>query len=130
MTDGEAQMTEERLLEALDAWNKQDVELIISYFSDDATYHASFGPEPYGRSFSGKEKVREGVEAFVSAYPGGYFAETEVTVSGDHGSAEWVFVATNEDGEEVRIRGCDLLEFDGDLISTKNAFRKADGKEA
>jgi ketosteroid isomerase-like protein len=90
---------------------------------DDATYHASVGDEPLGRTYVGREQVREGFERFFSTYPDGVFTDTEVVVAGDQGSAEWTFVFSR-DGTQERIRGCDLFEFEGDLIKTKNAFRK------
>ena len=39
--------------------------------------------------------------------------------------AEWTFVVTTPDGQDVTTRGCDLFEFEGDKIRVKNAFRKA-----
>ena len=45
-------------------------------------------------------------------------------VAGDRGAAEWTFRATDDDGAAFEVRGCDLFEFDGDLIRVKNAFRK------
>jgi taurine dehydrogenase small subunit len=110
----------ERLAEALEAWNTRDPDRVVAYFSDDCVYHASFGPEFLGRSYTGREAVREGVRLFFERYPDGRFEGTEVFVAGERGAAEWTFVS----GEE-RVRGADLFEFDGDLIRVKNAFRKA-----
>ena len=45
-------------------------------------------------------------------------------VLGDRGAAERAFLATEADGGELRVRGCDLFEFEDGLIRTKNAFRK------
>ena len=59
-TSGRA-MTERRLAEALDAWNTGDVERVLEYMSEDCAYHASFGPELLGRSYRGREAVRQGV---------------------------------------------------------------------
>lgn len=112
-------MTAERLAEALEAWNLGDADRVLAYFAECCSYHASFGPELLGRSYEGRVAVREGVRAFFERYPGGRFEDTTVFVAGDRGAAEWTFVA---DG--VRVRGCDLFEFEGDLIRTKNAFRK------
>lgn len=117
-------MTEARLLEALEAWNTRDVNRVLEYLTDDCTYHASFGPELQGRSFVGRDAVREGVRLFFDRYPDGQFVDTEVIVADHRGTAEWTFKATLADGAELEVRGCDLLEFDGDLIKTKNAFRK------
>ena len=46
-------------------------------------------------------------------------------VSGDIGSFEWDFVATDANGKSVTTAGCDLLAFRGDKVIVKNAFRKA-----
>jgi uncharacterized protein (TIGR02246 family) len=112
-------VTAERLAEALEAWNTRDPDRVVAYFADDCAYHASFGPELLGRSYENRDAVREGVRAFFERYPDGRFEDTEVFVAGDRGAAEWTFVA-----EGVRVHGCDLFEFEGDLIRTKNAFRK------
>jgi uncharacterized protein (TIGR02246 family) len=117
-------MTEARLLEALAAWNTGDAERVLEFWSEDCVYHASFGPELMGRTFTGRDAVRDGIQEFFDRYPDGEFADTEVMVAGTRGAAEWTFRAIGPDGEEFEVRGCDLFEFDGDLIRVKNAFRK------
>jgi uncharacterized protein (TIGR02246 family) len=117
-------MTEERLHEALAAWNTADAERVLEFWSDDCVYFASFGPEFMGRTFAGRDAVREGIQEFFDRYPDGEFADTEVMVAGSRGAAEWTFRANGADGEPFEVRGCDLYEFDGDLIRVKNAFRK------
>jgi ketosteroid isomerase-like protein len=117
-------MTEERLREALAAWNTGDADHVLSFWSDDCVYFASFGPELMGRTFAGRDAAREGIQQFFDRYPDGEFADTEVMVAGASGAAEWTFRATGDDGQAFALRGCDLFEFDGDLIRVKNAFRK------
>jgi hypothetical protein len=117
-------VTPERLEEALAAWNTHDAEQVLAYFTADCAYHASFGPEALGRSYVGRGEVLDGVRRFFERYPDGRFEDTKVFTAGDRGAAEWTFVATEPDGAELRVCGCDLFEFDGDLIRTKNAFRK------
>jgi ketosteroid isomerase-like protein len=116
-------VTAERLAEALAAWNTRDADRVLAYFAGDCAYHASFGPEPLGRSYVGRAEVLRGVRAFFDRYPDGRFEDTRVFVAGDRGAAEWTFVA-GEGGGELRVCGADLFEFDGDLIRVKNAFRK------
>ena len=118
------EMTEARLHEALAAWNTGDADRVLEYWADDCVYHASFGPDLMGRTFTGRETCREGIQAFFDRYPDGEFGDTEVMVAGDRGAAEWTFRAKTGDGEPFEVRGCDLFEFDGDLIRVKNAFRK------
>jgi|1186.fasta_scaffold1012910_2 ketosteroid isomerase-like protein len=119
-----SEMTEARLHEALAAWNTGDAERVLAFWSEDCIYHASFGPELMGRSFIGLERARQGIQLFFDRYPDGVFADTEVMVAGDRGAAEWTFRAKDDDGAPFEVRGCDLFEFDGDLIRVKNAFRK------
>lgn len=117
-------MTPERLAEFGEAWNHHDVELVMSYMADGCSYYASFGSSASGTSYVGREQVREGVRKFFEAYPDGKFEDSSVFVFGDRGVAEWTFSATRPDGTVMRTRGCDLLEFEGDKVKTKDAFRK------
>jgi ketosteroid isomerase-like protein len=117
-------MTPEGLDEYLGAWNDHDVERIVSLMTDDCRYYGSVGPELLGREAVGRAAVRDAVAAFFAAVPDARFDEVESLVAGDRGFAEWTLVWTDADGEEQRVRGCDLFEFRGDRVRTKNAFRK------
>ena len=119
-----SEMTEDRLLEALAAWNTGDAERVLEFWSEDCIYHASFGPELLGATFTGRDAARDGIQAFFDRYPDGVFGDTEVIVAGTRGAAEWTFRAADDAGQPFEVRGCDLFEFDGDLIRVKNAFRK------
>lgn len=120
-------MTKDRLDAFGEAWNTHDVEAVLAYFRDDCAYYASFGPEHMGNAYRGKAGVREGVAAFFATYPDGHFSDATSVVCGDRGFSEWTFSATGPDGAPFSVRGCDLFVFDGDLIVTKNAFRKLRG---
>jgi hypothetical protein len=119
-----AKMTRERAAEFGAAWNSRNADLVASYFTADGSYHASVGPEPLGKSYFGRDEICRGVQAFFDRYPDGKFENLKVMVTGDVGTFEWDFVATGADGERERTAGCDLLEFVGDQVSKKNAFRK------
>ena len=125
MATRESTMTNERLDEFMEAWNAHDVERIVSYFTDDCVFHASVGPELTGATYAGRDEVRRGVAAFFERYPDGRFEDATSFVAGDKGASEWTFTWTGPGGEAVATRGCDLFEFEGDLIRVKNAFRKA-----
>ena len=88
---------------------------------------ASVGPDALGKSYFGKEQVRRGVQAFFDRFPGGKFGNLKVVVAGDIGTFEWDFVSADPSGQKVRIAGCDLLQFVGDKVAVKNAFRKQRG---
>jgi ketosteroid isomerase-like protein len=124
MATTETTMTTERLEAFMDAWNAHDVDAIVAFFADDCAFHASVGPELMGASHLGRDEVRRGVAAFFERYPDGRFEDASAFVAGDRGASEWTFVFSGPDGAEMAVRGCDLFEFDGDLIRVKNAFRK------
>lgn len=122
--EADISMTVERATEIAAAWNSGNPELVASFFTEDGTYHASIGPERLGRSFHGPKEIAEGVRAFFTKFPGGTFENLKVTVSGNVGIYEWDFVSTDAIGKRTSVAGCDLLEFRGEFLVSKNAFRK------
>jgi ketosteroid isomerase-like protein len=119
-----AKMTRERAEEFGAAWNSRNADLVASFFAEDGVYHASVGPDALGKTYIGKEHIRGGVQAFFDRYPDGKFENLKVVVAGEIGTFEWDFVATDSSGQRVRTAGCDLLQFVGDKVAVKNAFRK------
>lgn len=119
-----AEMTRDLLAEFGEAWNRHDPDLLMEYMADDCSYQASFGPELEGKNYAGREAVREGFARFFERYPDGRFVDSEIwAFDEDRAACVWTFVASDE-GRELRVRGCDLFEFDGPKIRRKNAFRK------
>ena len=120
-------MTVERATEFGSAWNSGDADLVASFFADDGIYHASVGPDRLGKTYVGRDEVRKGAKAFFDRFPDGKFENLKVVVQGNFGTFEWDFVASDASGKRVVTAGCDLLEFRGDTVTKKNAFRKALG---
>lgn len=117
-------MSMERATEFGEAWNSHDATLVVSYFAPEGEYHASVGTDRLGASYLGKDEVRRGVQTFFDRFPDGRFEDLRVNIAGNWGTFEWDFVYTNAEGEATSVAGCDLLEFTGDKILKKNAFRK------
>jgi ketosteroid isomerase-like protein len=55
------QVTVETLKELLDAFNEHDLDRIMEFFSDDATFDMPRGSEPWGTRCVGKDEVRKGL---------------------------------------------------------------------
>jgi hypothetical protein len=119
-----AQMSVERLTEFGESWNKNDPDLVASFFTEDGSLVAATGPEPEGRSYFGKDGVRQAVREFYAHYPGAQLQNTNIFVSGEVGILEWELVFPDGEGGETRIIGCDLLQLQGDLVHRKSAFQK------
>jgi ketosteroid isomerase-like protein len=115
----------EKLLEAFaDAWNRHDVEALISMMTDDGVFEASAGDHVNGERHEGQRAVRAAYEAVFVQYPDAHWADARHFVKGNRGVSEWIFTGTLNDGRRVEVTGCDLLTFRNGKIAVKNSFRK------
>ena len=115
----------EILREVLDAFNRHDLDGIMSYFADDAVFETPRGPDPWGRRFVGKEEVRRGLAARFEGIPNVRYEEDDHFACGDRGLSEWTITGTTLEGVAVKTRGCDIWTFDADgLIARKDSFWK------
>lgn len=117
-------VTVEMLEEILAAFNRHDLDAIMTYFSDDAVFESPRGPEPWGIRYVGKDAVREGLAARFSGIPDVSYSDDRHWVCGNQGLSEWRIRGTSTSGELVDHRGCDLWEFRDGLVVRKDSFWK------
>jgi ketosteroid isomerase-like protein len=108
----------------VDGFNAHDLDEIMVLFSDECVFESPRGPDPWGRRFSGKAAVREGLGARFTMIPDVHYGDGRHFVSGDRGASEWTLTGTTVDGVELEVRGCDLWTFRGDEIVVKDSFWK------
>lgn len=112
-------------LEAFNAaWNRHDIEALMSFMTADCVFHAVAGPELQGRSFFGAEAVRAGFQLAWQTFPDAQWLDGDHFVAGDRGVSESTFCGTRADGLRVEARMVDVFTFRGGRIAVKNAFRK------
>ena len=117
--------TVEGLRQVLDAFNRHDVEAIMSHFADDCVFDSPRGPEPWGRRFVGKEEVRRGLAARFEGIPDVHYADDDHFACGSRGVSEWTITGTTTDGERIEVRGCDLWTIGADgKLTRKDSFWK------
>jgi ketosteroid isomerase-like protein len=120
-TDGEL----EKLLAAFaDAWNRHDVDVVMSMMTDDGVFEASAGNHVNGERHEGQQAVRAAYAAVFAQYPDAHWGNARHFVKGDRGVSEWTFTGTLKDGKRVEVTGCDLFTFRNGKIAVKNSFRK------
>ena len=107
-----------------DAWNQHDVEALMSFMTDDCQFHAVAGPDLLGRSFVGRDQVREGFEMAWKTFPDAAWEDGDHFVCGDRGVSETTFKGTKADGSRVEARMVDVFTFKDGKIAVKNAYRK------
>jgi len=125
MTTGVTGQVETDLLQAFaDAWNRHDIEALMSFMADECSFNSSTGPDVLGTHYEGREQVREGYEWFLDNFPDGQWLNARHFVSGDRGVSEWTFTATAPDGAHIEANGCDIFTFRDGKIAVKDSFRK------
>ena len=118
------QVTIEFLEKFAEAWTGHDIDLLMSFMSDNPMFQLSSGPNIDGMKYSGLENVKQGFQAVLDKFPDGKWIEDSHFVAGDRGVSEWTFTATDNEGIESKVRGCDIFTFEEGKISVKNSFRK------
>ncbi len=108
-----------------DAWNRHDIEALMSFMSDDCEFRSAAGDEACGARHVGRDAVRKAFAAAWAAVPDAQWTRGKHFVQGDFGVSEWTFTGTATDGSRIETDGVDLFSFVGAKIRTKNAFRKA-----
>ena len=123
-TDVSGEVTVEYLKAFGDAWNRHDVEELMSFMADDCLFQLSVGPDVDGTRYVGRDQVRAGYEVVLASFPDGHWGDDSHFVAGDRGVSEWTFTATGPDGQPIEVRGCDVFTFRDGKIAVKNSFRK------
>lgn len=107
-----------------EAWNRHDIEALMSFMADNCEFHAVAGPDLMGRSFIGREAVREGFQLAWQTFPDAAWLDGVHFVCGDRGVSETTFKGTKADGSRIEARMVDVFTFVDGKIAVKNAFRK------
>lgn len=112
-------------LDALaEAFNRHDVDAVMSMMTEDCVYLASVGDEAEGRRIVGKSAVRQAFADFFKTIPDARWNEPRHFIAGDRGCSEWRFTCTQQDGRKVNAVGCDLFHFRDGKVQLKSSMRK------
>ena len=122
----EMTVTEETLKQILDAFNRHDLDAIMEFFSDDCSFDFPRGPESYGQRFIGKTQVREALAGRFKGIPDVHYGDDRHWISSDakQGVSEWTLTGTNTAGVKIKVRGCDLWEFENGKVTRKDSYWK------
>ena len=124
MANAAVHITTEFLQAFADAWNRHDIDALMSFMTDDCVFEASAGPEVCGERFEGREAVRGAFAGVWVSFPDAHWGHARHFVCGDRGVSEWTFTGTRQDGTRLEVHGCDLFTFRDGRILLKNSYRK------
>lgn len=109
-------------LEFLDAFNRNDLDAVMGFFSDDAVYE-----ELHGKVNEGRDAIRTAFEPqFDGAFGEMKFIEDDTFIDDVGGKimSSW-FLELVLENEPMTLHGLDLLEFRGRELVRKQTFCKA-----
>ena len=106
------------------AWNRHDLDALMSMMADDCVFDASAGPDVNGQRSEGQDAVRAAYAAVFAAFPDAQWRNPRHFITGDRGVSEWTFTGTQRDGRRVEVNGCDVFTFRDGKIAVKNSYRK------
>jgi len=117
-------VTAETLARFGDAWNRHDIDSLMSFMTDDCIFETVAGPDVCGSRHVGREAVRKAFASAWESFPDAQWKNGNHWVAGDRGVSESTFVGTALDGSRVEANMVDLFVFRDGKIHVKNAFRK------
>ena len=108
----------------LEAFNRHDLDAIMSYFAEECVFYMPRGKGPRGDQYTGKAEVRAGLAKRFEGLPDVHYGEDRHWACGDFGVSEWTLTGTTPAGKRIEVRGVDLLEFAAGKITRKDSFWK------
>jgi steroid delta-isomerase-like uncharacterized protein len=124
MSEADYEVTAETLQAFADAWNRHDIDALMSFMTGNCIFEASAGPEACGTRSAGRQAVRAAFAEVWATFPDAHWGNALHFVCGDRGVSEWTFTGTHRDGTRVEVQGCDLFTFRDGKIAVKNSYRK------
>jgi ketosteroid isomerase-like protein len=123
-TDDPPTVTVAMLERMLAAFNAHDLDAIMQFFAEDCQLFMPRGKEPWGTRYAGKAAVREGLGTRFAGLPDVHYGEDRHWVAGDLGASTWLLTGTTRSGEQIKVRGVDLLELHDGKVITKDSYWK------
>ena len=113
------------LLDAItDAYNRNDIDAVMSFFAKDAVFDHASGPDINGTRFEGLETIRGIFQGLFNNVESVQWAPIDTRISGDKAYCEFHRIAKLKSGEVQDFLNIDFLTFRDGLIIHKDTFYK------
>jgi len=111
--------------EITEAFNRHDVDAVMSHFADDGVFLLARGDKPWGRQLEGKAEIRAFLANRFAEIPDMHWETTSRWSVGNRAASEWIVRATLPSGEKMEVAGCDLYQFRGNQMVRKDTYWKS-----
>ncbi len=118
-------LTAQDLADTFDAFNRHDIDAVMTHFAEDCVFYTVGGDEKFGNKIEGKEAIAAAFSAVWGGMKDAHWDHHSHFVHGDRAVSEWTFSGTDANGMRVEAEGADLFTVrDGQLV-VKQALRKS-----
>ena len=118
-------LTAQDLADTFDAFNRHDVDAVMTHFADDCVFYTVGGDAAYGAKIEGAQAIANAFSAVWAGMKDAHWDHHSHFVAGDRAVSEWTFSGTGADGMRVEAQGADLFTLRDGKIVVKQALRKA-----
>ena len=116
------------LLESItDAYNRNDIDDVMSFFDEDAVFDHAAGSDINGTRFVGSENIRKVFQGLFENVESVRWDTIDTRIVGDKAYCEFHRVAKLKSGEVQDFLSIDVLTFRDGLIIHKDTFYKSRG---
>ena len=113
------------LLDAItDAYNRNDIDAVMSFFAKNAVFDHATGPDINGTRFEGLETIRGIFQGLFNNVESVQWTPIDTRISGDKAYCEFHRIAKLKSGEVQDFLSIDVLTFRDGLIIHKDTFYK------
>ena len=113
------------LIDAIgEAFNKNDADLVMTFFSDDCIFDNGTGPDIFGKRFQGKAAVHVIFQVLFDSVEFVNWKTQRVTIVEDRVYCEFYRTAQLKSGEKQEYLSLDILTFKDGLITHKDTYFK------
>ncbi|GHC24711.1 MAG: DUF4440 domain-containing protein [Rhodobacterales bacterium 65-51] len=117
-------LTADDLKATFDAFNRHDIDAVMTHFAEDCVFTTVGGSEVFGTRIEGRDAIAQAFVAVWTAMPDAEWADHRHFVCGDRAVSEWTFRGTDAEGRRTEAQGVDLFTLRDDKLVMKQAFRK------
>jgi len=117
-------LTADDLAATFDAFNRHDIDAVMTHFADDCVFYTVAGPEVYGAKIEGAAAIAEAFSGVWATMSDARWDHHGHFVHGDRAVSEWTFSGTDAQGRRIEAQGADLFTLRDNKIVVKQALRK------
>src|SRR5438552_18844422 len=103
MTNVVAEVATDMLEAFAEAWNRHDIDALMSFMTTDCVFESSAGPDACGLRYQGQQPVRAAYMEVWTTFPDAHWGDARHFVCGNRRVSEWTFTCTRGDGARLEV---------------------------